>query len=240
MRKIAVIVPCFNETTRLDVISFQQFIFDNSNFYFYFVDDGSSDNTYEFLINNFGHLECCQILTSGSNVGKGRVIQYALNSINLQSYCYFSFIDADLDIPLNQLISLQSNLVLAPRNSLALSYRSQKKMGNVNLLRKIGSSVIKKIAKNIIGFKTPLRDTQCGCKMFDSQLAFLFQEEFLSSWLFDIELILRFKCSDKFVRSNILEVPLLRLNSNSGSSNINITTVPKLIMDIYKINRWYK
>ncbi|WP_162533572.1 glycosyltransferase [Dokdonia sp. Dokd-P16] len=240
MGKIAVIVPCFNETARLDVISYQQFILGNSDFHFYFVDDGSSDRTYEFLVNNFGELHGCQILKSVSNVGKGRVIQYVLKSINLQSYCYFSFIDADLEIPLNQLISLQSHLALVPDNSLALSYRTPKKMANVNWIRKTGSFVVKKIAQNIVGFKTPLRDTQCGCKMFNSQLAFLFQDEFLSSWLFDIELILRFKDSDNFERSNIVEVELLELISNSGSSNITIRTIPKLIMDIYKISRCYK
>lgn len=49
MSKTAIIIPCYNEANRLKEEEFLSFLALMPNYYLYFVDDGSTDATYQFL-----------------------------------------------------------------------------------------------------------------------------------------------------------------------------------------------
>ena len=43
--KVAIIIPCYNEADRLDANKFTEYLLQNTHVHFYFIDDGSTDNT---------------------------------------------------------------------------------------------------------------------------------------------------------------------------------------------------
>ena len=49
MKKICVIIPCYNEAQRLELEVFREFVGREERFDFCFVNDGSQDNTSEVL-----------------------------------------------------------------------------------------------------------------------------------------------------------------------------------------------
>ena len=60
----------------------------------------------------------------------------------------------------------------------------------------------------------PVYDTQCGFKVFNHQLAYeIFSKNFISKWIFDVELFLRAKSKDTFFK----EIPLKYWVDISGS-----------------------
>ena len=70
MSKVAIIIPCFNEASRLSVDSYNQFLSENSNIDIYFINDGSTDNTEsEIKTRN------CILISLQKNMGKGFAIK---------------------------------------------------------------------------------------------------------------------------------------------------------------------
>ena len=58
--------------------------------------------------------------------------------------------------------------------------------------RAMASSLVGFLVRFIIGM--PVRDTQCGAKVFSPATAdFVFSESFMSRWLFDVEIFIRMK-----------------------------------------------
>ena len=47
--KVAIIIPCYNEADRLDVSKFTEYLLQNTHVHFYFIDDGSTDNTISII-----------------------------------------------------------------------------------------------------------------------------------------------------------------------------------------------
>jgi len=47
--KVAIIIPCYNESDRLDANKFTEYLLQNAHVHFYFIDDGSTDNTISII-----------------------------------------------------------------------------------------------------------------------------------------------------------------------------------------------
>ena len=47
--KVAIIIPCYNEADRLDANKFTEYLLQNAHVHFYFIDDGSTDNTISII-----------------------------------------------------------------------------------------------------------------------------------------------------------------------------------------------
>jgi glycosyltransferase involved in cell wall biosynthesis len=70
---LAIIVPCFNEAIRFNVSQWQSVVEKFSNCHWFFVNDGSTDNTSLILKGLVGeNIHCIDI---SSNVGKGNAIK---------------------------------------------------------------------------------------------------------------------------------------------------------------------
>lgn len=65
----------------------------------------------------------------------------------------------------------------------------------------------------------PVYDTQCGAKIFRSGIALeIFKEDFISYWLFDVELLFRMKRKwGSELMNQIVELPLHKWKDESGS-----------------------
>ena len=236
---IAVIVPCYNEEKRLKVSAFQSFVQENTDYHFYFVDDGSIDDTYIILYDSFKHHPRATVLRTNINLGKGEAIRYAVKRIECEEFKRIAFIDADLEIPLSQLFELHKAFDLTPELLACLSTRNDSGLSSVSPVRRFGSSIIRKISSYLIGFKIPIRDTQCGCKMFSVNVLDVFDDPFISSWLFDIEIILRLRDNYDNEGNLIKQIPLHNLNTVDGKVNYDAIAVWKLVQQINKIHRCY-
>jgi hypothetical protein len=84
-------------------------------------------------------------------------------------------------------------------------------------------------------------DTQCGAKIFrnNSELKTVFAHPFLVNWIFDVEILARFKVIRKLNNSNLLqnttiEYPLDEW-ADIGGSKIKFVDFFKAIMELTKI-----
>ena len=240
--RIALFIPCYNEEKRIKLDSFLKFIKENDyKIDFYFINDGSDDETNTLITNTLLVLQNVFLITLYENHGKGNALRAGILQNVKKPYKYIGFIDADLDIPLNQVLRLFDILEKNSTATIAISYRSFLQENGIFNLRCLASIVVKFTANQLLSFKPPLKDTQCGCKLFKSEIASkLFEEKFISEWLFDIELFFRLKINQGLeARDTISEVAVLNLQK-SKMSKIKTIQGLKIIKQFYRIYEYYQ
>lgn len=90
MQQICLIVPCYNESKRLPLEAVKQALIEYPNVFLCFVNDGSKDDTAEFLLRLRDSLTeesvgRCWIVSYSQNRGKSGAIQQGLRSMSQQS-----------------------------------------------------------------------------------------------------------------------------------------------------------
>jgi hypothetical protein len=119
-------------------------------------------------------------------------------------------------------------------------------------IRKIGSTIERENSRFLIGrviatfisniLEIKVYDTQCGSKLFTKEISEeLFQKEFISRWLFDVEIFYRMihLFGKEKAINKMLEVPL-KLWVEKGDSKVKLTYGFKLWFDLFEISRKYK
>ena len=101
MQKIAIIVPCYNESLRFIGQEFIDYAKDNKEVYFIFVDDGSTDDTKE-KINVLCRSNPEQILCLSlkKNHGKAEAVRHGFLKAIEMDFENIGFWDVDLSTPL--------------------------------------------------------------------------------------------------------------------------------------------
>jgi dolichyl-phosphate beta-glucosyltransferase len=193
MSDCTVVVPCYNEASRLDVEAFADFAA-RGEARLLFVDDGSRDGTLEVL----RRLEsvCPERIGVHAlpfNVGKAEAVRLCLVQACRSRPTYVAFWDADLATPLDDIGPFVQLLDSRPDIEMVFGSR-------VNLL---GRQVHRKLIRHYVGrvFATAaafvlgigIYDTQCGAKMFRVSDRFVqqLQAPFIGGWIFDVEMIAR-------------------------------------------------
>lgn len=233
MKNICLIIPCYNEEKRINLEIFKQ----SPNIVFIFVNDGSKDKTYELLKSNLDNANN-YILNLENNVGKAEAVrQGMLFALSLQEkFEWIGFLDADLAIPINEI----KNFIIYHE----YFYKDFEAVFGSRVQR-LGSNIKKVLIRNILGklfakticiiFKLNFYDSQCGAKIFKKNIIEkTFNKEFISKWLFDIEILMRLK------KHKIVEYPL-KQSIELNNSNIRILNeLPKVFFDVIKIWKKYK
>lgn len=202
-----IVIPCYNETKRLNLDAFQKFINQRLEYTLCFVNDGSSDGTLDML-KSFQKGQENRVLVYGmpQNGGKAEAVRSGINyMLDKTSVHNVGFIDADLATGFDDYRSL----VLAlrnPENPKEMVFGSRKLEEESNIqrtfLRDLASNGVGKFINRIIGL--PIKDTQCGAKVFSRDLASrIFNRSFISKWLFDVELFIRAK--NFFGKDNVMK-----------------------------------
>lgn len=236
------IIPCFNEEKRLDINSYQAFLSSHSDFFFVFVNDGSQDNT-KSILDSFGQLSSnVSCISLSKNSGKAEAVREGiLYSLANYSFDQIGFIDADLSTPLEEFISFKEKLVENPKVNIILGSRVQMLGKDIkrNLLRHWFSRIIATAICKVL--YEPVYDTQCGAKLFSRKTAEeLFKEKFLTKWLFDVELLSRYKRkhgSEAF-KKTILEIPV-KSWTEKPNSKLRYSYILKIFYDLLKIRNHY-
>jgi len=244
MNQICFIVPCYNEEKRLPTEEFENYLQNNTNDFFYFVNDGSQDNTIGVLNQlHSKYKSTTKVIDLPENSGKAEAVrQGMIEACKSDQFKYVGFLDADLATPLNEIPSFREHINRSPNKLIYMGSR----------IKRLGAHIERKILRHYIGriFATeasfllglPVYDTQCGAKLFDANLAKeIFGTAFRSKWLFDVELLFRTIniLGKKEALEKIYEIPLNTWYEKTGSK-IKIMDMLTVPIDLLAIYFYYK
>ncbi len=212
-QKTCLIVPCYNEEKRLDVQAFVELFSDD--LIFVFVDDGSTDATAS-LLRPYTSANW-NVLSLPENQGKSEAVRqgalYIKESGIDKRVSWIGFWDSDLSVPLHEVGNFfRYGEVFAPDADCIIGSR----------VKRMGSEILRSPVRHYLGrcfstfvsflFGIQFYDTQCGAKLFKSELLDIcFEKPFVSDWIFDVELLMRLK------QCQIVEYPLQEWREKPGS-----------------------
>ena len=237
-----IVVPCYNEVKGISIKEYSHFLENYPRSIICFVNDGSTDTTLavlNFIKENFP--EQIHIVSLLKNSGKAEAVRQGMNHCNQNvAYQYIGYLDADLATSLEEFMEITNYL----KKDIVFCFGSR--------IRKIGSTIKRENSRFLIGriiatfishiLDLKVYDTQCGCKVFTKEIAVpLFKKEFISKWLFDVELFFRMKLLFGKERAiqKMYEVPL-RTWIEKGNSKVKPSYFFKLWIDLYEISKKYK
>ena len=113
--KTAVVIPCYNESLRLQVDHFMNFIQHHENIALIFVNDGSRDNTIEILNRLAEHPSGrIHLLDLKINQGKAEAVRQGMQRAFATGFQYAGYLDADLATPLDSIIAFEKHIDRMP------------------------------------------------------------------------------------------------------------------------------
>ena len=235
MSKTAIIIPCFNESKRLNIKSFSSFMKRNSLVDIYFYDDGSSDSTLNILIQLEKKFNNCFVFKNKINLGKGGTVRLGIQAaLKTEKYDYIGYFDADLSTPIEEVSKFID--VFQRNTSLILVMGCRIKRSGVNIQRDNYRHYFSRVFVTIINIYLDLNfyDTQAGAKLFKNKnIENIFKEKFLTKWLFDIEILLRMKnlFTTLNINNHVYELPLSTWIEKTGTKIklLDIITIPILL-----------
>lgn len=230
----------------MPISNFDDFLSTNQSSYrFLFVNDGSRDNTADVLqelCDKFS--EHCTFLNLKKNVGKAEAIrQGTLYLLQQNEECdYVGFMDADLSTPLSEIKEMEFAAERFSKPSMLIGSRI-KLFGSTTIIRSNRRHYIGRIIATLISksLKLPIYDTQCGFKFIRyDRLNDLFKEEFISRWLFDVELIFRLLSLTGYdgIEGELFELPVTRWEEK-GDSKIPLSYAFKMPLELLRIRFKY-
>jgi glycosyltransferase involved in cell wall biosynthesis len=191
---ITIVVPCYNESQRLAVGTFQAFVTQHPEVRFLFVNDGSRDDTLAILSALHAHSPAhFEVLDLPKNQGKAEAVRRGMLQAFAANGRYVGFWDADLATPLAEI----------PRFVAALDQYPQRDICFGSRVRLLGRNIDRRAMRHYFGrlFATvasyvldlAVYDTQCGAKLFrvGERTRSLFAQPFSVNWTFDVELVAR-------------------------------------------------
>ena len=218
--QVAVVVPCYNESQRLNQDQFLE-VAAHPNLHLYFVNDGSTDSTLDALESMRSKLpESIHVIELEKNVGKANAVRQGVLLASKGDYDWITYYDADLATPTSELLRIVKDILPKTKSRVILGAR----------IKRLGSQIERTSKRHYLGriFATfaslilhmPVYDTQCGFKLFRNQPQIIgqFEKPFTSRWIFDVELIARIHSRGLVSESEFLEVPLLAWKDIGGST----------------------
>lgn len=193
--KTILVIPCYNEERRLKPALFSAALKERPWLNFMFVNDGSQDATdrvlEEFRRREEGRVE---ILNLARNSGKAEAVRRGMLSAAQMGPEIVGYWDADLSAPFSELDGMCNCLV--SRQAFAV-YGSRVRMLGKNVVRQPSRHYLGRLFATMasIALDLPVYDTQCGAKLFANrkEVRTLFELPFVSRWIFDAEILARFK-----------------------------------------------
>jgi dolichyl-phosphate beta-glucosyltransferase len=235
MSSIAVIVPCYNEAKRIKVLEFISFAKQHADIQFYFVNDGSTDDTDKKLL-QIQHSSEAKIISLERNSGKAEAIRKGFTAALENQHDLIGYLDADLSTSLNEYLNLR-DLLVGKRFDFVLGSR----------IKKIDTLIERSFFRHIVGrtiatfidlkFRLGVYDTQCGAKIFRSNIIEkIVDEPFHTKWFFDVELLLRIRKT--YPGYNAAEIPLSKWE-NVLNSKLSILSFPAVVKDLFVLLNKY-
>jgi glycosyltransferase involved in cell wall biosynthesis len=194
--RVCLVIPCYNEATRLNTHAFRDYFASHAGVRFVFVDDGSQDKTANVLQELCeGYEDRAAYLSNKPNAGKAEAVRrgilFALQEYDLDAV---GFWDADLATPLNAIPGFINVMTRLQHIDVIVGSRVQLLGRHIHrsATRHYLGRVFATVAS--ITLRLPIYDTQCGAKLFrvNEDMKRVFAEPFLSKWVFDVEILARY------------------------------------------------
>jgi putative flippase GtrA len=237
---VVLVVPCYNEETRLDAAAFETYLKQEPDVAIVFVNDGSTDQTAALLDrlqqenpSNAIALHCAK------NGGKAEAVRLGLLRALADGAKYIGYWDADLATPLEEVMHFRR--VLDERTEIELVLGAR--------IRLLGRDISRHFLRHYLGrvFATgaslclnlPVYDTQCGAKLLrvGPITHGLLSEPFGSRWIFDVELLARYMAA-RGDSNGLYEYALSRWR-DVGESKVKPRDFFRSIGDLLRIYRGY-
>lgn len=240
--KTCIVVPCYNESGRFKTEAFVSFLKQESDIDFCCVNDGSIDGTLDIIeklsLKFPGRIYC---VSYEHNQGKAEAVRLGVQRmLALKRYGRIGFADADLATPFEEIRRLVDVLENEEKFQMVMGSRVQR-MG-VKIERRLFRHYMGRLFATVISvlFRLHAYDTQCGAKIFRADIAkAVFEEPFLSKWLFDVEILLRVRSRHSDYNRIIAEIPL-DVWLEQGNSKIRFTHLLKMPFQLWKIYLRYR
>lgn len=225
MSSAIIVIPCFNEEKRLEILQFRKYALQHLQHSFLFVNDGSSDRTALILDDlQASEPERFRVLHLPHNQGKAEAVRQGMQQALHSDVDYAGFWDADLATPLEMIPDFIQQLEAVPEQSMVLGAR----------VKLLGRQIERQTTRHYLGrtfataasvvLQLPIYDTQCGAKLFrvTPENQSLFATRFLTNWIFDVELLARARQLERFfncprLEETVYELPLTRWRDVAGS-----------------------
>lgn len=246
MPETILVIPCFNEAKRLRVDTFSEFLRCDNEIDLLFVDDGSRDGTPEVL-ESLAAESGGRVAVSSlpANLGKAEAVRTGMNLAFGQGARFVGYFDADLATPLEESKRLRS--VLQEKQAVEMVFGSRVQLLGRAIDRRPLRHYLGRVFATVVSETLDLAvyDTQCGAKLFRSgpEIRRLFEDPFLSNWVFDVELIARWREGERErgllpAEQIIYELPLDEWVDVAGSK-VRPSDFRRALLEIWRIRRRY-
>ena len=237
---LTLVVPCYNEETRLDTSAFLEWVSARPSRHLRFVDDASLDQTGVVLDHLREQHSRISVLHLSRNHGKAGAVRAGI--LQDSATDLVGFWDADLATPLTEVDRLIEVLANNPDLQCAAGIRVMRLGARIerSFTRRVGSRVFVTVANFLL--RLPAHDTQCGAKLFRRDVAQpLFADDFVSPWFFDLELYVRLRQLNPEVEltERVCEHALTEWKA-MGHSSLRLRDFVKAPLELYQIYRRYR
>jgi dolichyl-phosphate beta-glucosyltransferase len=242
--RLTIVIPCYNEEHRLPVGELRQFEPPPGlEIGFLLVNDGSTDGTLGLLQS----LETeepgrFRVLSLDRNRGKAEAVRRGMLEGMARGPELCGFWDADLATPLSEIAGFLE--VFRSSSEIEMVFAARVRLLGRSISRNPARHYVGRVGATLISSSLGLAvyDTQCGAKIFrvSGAMRELFAEEFISRWLFDVEIIARLVLQqgrDAAARA-IYELPINIWHDVKGSK-VGPFDFLRSLNDLRKIRRAY-
>ncbi len=233
---LSVIIPAFNEETRLPICldsTIEYLSNQNYSFEIIVVSDGSTDNTAAICREYSGRFENFKLIEYSPNRGKGYAVKTGMLSASGELRL---FIDADYPVPISLVDSFISQINSG--NDIVIGARGLKEtkiLKHQKFLREIAGKAFGRIQKSVLGI--PFYDTQCGFKLFTAASAeLLFTQMKYECSYFDAEIL--YMAYTKGMK--ISEMPVVWSHDGTTRMPIGIGRTLDLINKLFRLKSLHK
>ena len=240
MKKVGLVIPCYNEQDRLSYEVFNSFLEQHPQFIFLFVNDGSLDQTKSILDKFSQQNSRIHFLSLAKNRGKAEAVRQGMqNLLGRNSFSYVGYWDADLSAPFEECLRMIQYF----------EQNSRLKMIFGSRFKKLGNTIERLWTRHVLGriFATTVSrmlnmavyDSQCGAKLIKAEVASqIFNKPFVSRWFFDVEILWRFKLLGYSI-DEIFEMPVKKWVHKPGSK-LKWTDYVLTFWDLNRIRMKYR
>lgn len=246
MLRAIIVVPCYNEAKRLSREAFLAFFRQRVSLGVIFVNDGSTDDTLAVLNSIASEFpEQASVLDFTINQGKAEAVRSGILHALGSKPKYVGYWDADLATPLSDIERFCEVLDHNEAADIVFGARVQLLGRHIKraALRHYLGRVFATIASTVLSLR--IYDTQCGAKVFRTTVLTgrLFEQPFLSRWVFDVEILARLIHLSRQGASRppadlVIEYPLEKW-TDVGKSKVRPRDFLRAVLDLWRIYTRY-
>jgi dolichyl-phosphate beta-glucosyltransferase len=184
MFRTSVLLPLYNESETIEqtIVAVKEYAAKHSDFYFLFINDGSSDGTDNIVKEKIKDIANISMLDLGTNMGKASALKHAIKEIDSE---YIVFNDGDMAYSMDHVGLIMDAL---KTSDIAIGNRKLGENSSRKLQRFIAGEIFNRLARLLLGLD--FTDTQAGIKGFKGGVAKkLFSLSIINDFAFDAELL---------------------------------------------------